>query len=203
MTQQTGTGFAVAGGDMTAMRIGARVQTLRVQHEWSIRGFADRVGVAQDVVSTIEAGLRLPTIELLYRLASALLVAPGELLPSQEERPRVDVHLPISGGPDSGSAQVIGGGPGNPTQTYLFELAAGETDGGFGTHRGEELLVVMEGEAVCSSLGEPDEIVRAGHSRVIDTHIPHSVRAGDAGPVKFLLVCTDACDECPAVVRGA
>jgi transcriptional regulator with XRE-family HTH domain len=193
MTMKTGTGFAVTDADITALRIGARVQSMRAERDWSTREFALRVGIAQPVVDAIEDGERLPTIELLYRLAAALLVAPGELLPAPEVRPRTEVHLPIMDGPDSATAQVIGGGPGNATQTYLFELAAGESDGGFGKHRGEELLVVMEGEVVCSVLERADEVVRAGQSRLIDTHIPHRVRAGDSGPARFLLVCTDAC----------
>jgi transcriptional regulator with XRE-family HTH domain len=193
MTTTTGPGLTVADGDMTAVRIGARVRALRAGHDWSAREFAERVGVAQPVVASIEDGLRLPTIELLYRLAAALLVAPGELLPAPDVRPRADVHLPIHDGPHAPSAQVIGGGPGNATQTYLFELAAGETDGGFGKHRGEELLVVMEGEVVCSTLGRPDEVLRAGQSRLIETRTPHSVAAAVTGRARFLLVCTDAC----------
>lgn len=182
-------------GDITAARIGARVAELRNARGSSVDEFALRVGVAPAVVRDVERGRRLPTIELLYRVAAALEVAPGELLPSPLDRPRVDVHLPVMDGPDSTTAQVIGGGPGNPTQTYLFDLRPGEADGGFGSHRGEELLVVVEGEVVASALGRPDELVRAGGSKVIDTALPHAVRASDAGPARFLLVCTDACDH--------
>ena len=117
-------------GDITAARIGARVTALREQRGRSVAEFALRVGVAPAVVLDIEHGLRLPAIELLYRFAAGLDVAPGELLPSPLDRPRVDVHLPVVDGPDSTTAQVIGGGPGNPTQTYLFDLRAGEGDGG-------------------------------------------------------------------------
>ncbi|GAA2753427.1 XRE family transcriptional regulator [Amnibacterium kyonggiense] len=182
-------------GDITAARIGARVGELREAHGSTVTDLALRVGVAPAVVHAIEGGLRLPTIGLLYRVAAGLDVAPGELLPSPLDRPRVDVHLPVLDGPDSTTAQVIGGGPGNPTQTYLFDLRAGEGDGGFGSHRGEELLVVVEGEVVASALGRPDELVRAGGSKVIDTGVPHAARASDAGPARFLLVCTDACDH--------
>lgn len=186
---------AVTEGDITAARIGARVREIRTDRRWSVAELAIRVGMAPAVVTDVEDGLRLPTIEILYRLASSLQVAPGELLPSPLERPRVDVHLPIVDGADSSTAQIIGGGPGNPTQTYLFDMRAGESDSGFGKHPGDELLVVVEGEVVCSFLGRPERTVRAGESLVIDTHIPHGVRVSDAGPARFLLVCTDACDR--------
>jgi len=195
MTKSAGAGLGTADGDLTAIRIGARVRQLRVEQDRSTREFALRAGVAQSVVSSIEDGVRLPTIELLYRLASALQVAPGELLPSHDDLPRLDVHLPISDAPDAPAALVVGGGPGNPTQTYLFDLPAGESDGGFGTHRGEELLVVMDGEIITSTLDGPDEIVHAGEARLIETRVPHGIRAGDSGPARFLLVCTDACDD--------
>lgn len=184
---------AVTDGDVTASRIGARVRAIREDQGWSVAGFALRAGLAPGVVTDIEEGLRLPTIELLYRLAAALEVAPGELLPSPLERPRVDVHLPIMDGAESTTAQVIGGGPGNPTQTYLFDMRAGENDGGFGAHPGEELLVVVEGEVVVSMLGRDDVTVTAGRSHVIETRVPHSVGASTSGPARFLLVCTDAC----------
>ncbi|MGT2427067.1 helix-turn-helix domain-containing protein [Amnibacterium kyonggiense] len=194
MTRRLEAAAAATEGDITAARIGARVAELRDGRERSVEDLAHRVGVAPAVLRDLETGRRLPTIELLYRVAAGLEVAPGELLPSTLERPRVDVHLPLMDGPGAATAQVIGGGPGNPTQTYLFDLRAGETDGGFGAHRGEELLVVVEGEVVASMLGRPDEIVRAGESRVIDTALPHAVRATAGRPARFLLVCTDACD---------
>jgi transcriptional regulator with XRE-family HTH domain len=195
MTKYAGLGLRPIGRDLTAMRIGTSVRTVRERAGWSTGAFALRVGIAQEVVSDIEDGARLPTIELLYRLAVALEVPPGDLLPAPDEHPRIDVHLPVTDWPDSPAAQVIGGGPGNPTQTYLFELPPGESDGGFEEHPGDELLVVMEGEVVCSALGRPDRVVRAGQSVEIDTALPHGVRAGDSGSARFLLVCTDASDD--------
>jgi transcriptional regulator with XRE-family HTH domain len=193
MENRFGVESAVTEGDITAARIGARVRAIREAGGWTVVEYALRVGLAPSVVTDVEDGLRLPTIEILYRLARALDVAPGELLPSPLERPRVDVHLPIMDGAESTTAQVIGGGPGNPTQTYLFDMRAGESDGGFGSHPGEELLVVVEGEVVVSMLDRDDVTVTAGQSFVIETHIPHGVAASLTEPARFLLVCTDAC----------
>jgi transcriptional regulator with XRE-family HTH domain len=193
MTNRLGVRPAVTAGDVTAGRIGARVRTIREEHGWTVQDLAHRVGLAPVVVVDVEDGFRLPTIAILYRLAKSLDVAPGELLPSPLDRPRVDVHLPIMDGPESSTAQVIGGGPGNPTQTYLYDMLAGESDGGFGAHRGEELLVAVEGEVVVSTLGRPDVLVTAGQSFVVETHLPHAIAVSPAGPARFLLVCTDAC----------
>jgi transcriptional regulator with XRE-family HTH domain len=180
------------GSDMTAWRIGSTSRSIREGYGWSLDDFSHRVGIAPWVVLAIEDGSRLPTLAILYRFAAALQVPPGELLPSPEARPRIEVHLPITDEPDSSTAQIVGGGPGNPTQTYLFDLRAGEGDGGFDKHPGDEFLVVMEGEVVVSELDRPDEIVSAGQSRPMATHVPHAIRAGETGPARFLLVCTDA-----------
>jgi transcriptional regulator with XRE-family HTH domain len=178
--------------DLASARIGARVHELRIARDWSSRELALRVGLSRPELSRLEDGERLPSIATLYRLAGALGVFPGDLLPPSRECPRIEVHLPITDDPDSSTARVIGGGPGNPTQIYLFDLRAGEGDSGFGTHRGEELLVVVEGDVIRSVAGGDEEIVHAGESRVIDTRVPHGVRAADSGPARFLLVCTDA-----------
>ncbi|WP_158590065.1 helix-turn-helix domain-containing protein [Amnibacterium setariae] len=193
MNSRAGLRAVLTEREITTARIGAQVRSLRVEREWSVTDFALRVGVAPHVVAGIEDGSRLPTVELLYRLAGALPVAAGDLLPGADLRPRAEVLLPLSDAPGAPVVQVIGGGPGNPTQTYLFDLAAGESDGGFSRHPGEELLVVMEGEVVCSILDGPDVRVRAGRSHAVRTDVPHAMRASDAGPARFLLVCTDAC----------
>jgi transcriptional regulator with XRE-family HTH domain len=194
MSIGAGVDLGMLDGDVTAVRVGARVRFIRRRNGWSQLDLSRRVGIAQPVVARIEDGQRLVTIAILYRLAKALEVAPGELLPASDERPKVDVRLPVNDDPEAPMAQVIGGGPGNATQTYLFDLPAGASDGGFGAHPGEELLVVMEGEVVCSFLGRPDVLVRSGQSLVVDTHVAHGMRAGDAAPARFLLVCTDACE---------
>jgi transcriptional regulator with XRE-family HTH domain len=193
MNSRAGLRAVLTEREITAARIGAQVRSLRAEREWTVAEFARRVGVAPHVLEEIEDGVRLPTVELLYRLAGALPVAPGDLLPGADRRPRAEVLLPLSDAPGAPVVQVIGGGPGNPTQTYLFELAPGESDGGFARHPGEELLVVMEGEVVCSTLDGPEVSVRAGQSHPVRTAVPHAMRASDAGPARFLLVCTDAC----------
>ena len=181
----------VTDADITAGRIGARARAIREDLGLTTVEIAERVGVAPGTLAAIEHGTRLPTLASLYRLAVALRVAPGDLLPGAWERPRLDLHLPITDEPDSSTAQIVGGGPGNPTQTFLFELQAGEGDGGFDQHPGDEMLIVTDGAVVVSELGRPDEIVTAGQSRMMATDTHHAVRGSDAGPARFLLVCTD------------
>jgi transcriptional regulator with XRE-family HTH domain len=186
-----GTPLPRTDADITAKRIGARARAIREELGRSAMETAFLVGVSAEGLTALEAGARLPTLAQLYRLAGALSVPTGDLLPGLWERPRIDLHLPITAEPGSSTAQIVGGGPGNPTQTFLFELRAGEGDGGFDQHPGDELLVVTDGEVVVSEEGRPDEVVRAGGSRRMDTSGHHAVRGGGPGLARFLLVCTD------------
>lgn len=52
--------------------IGARLQELRTEHRYSIRGLADKAKVSASMVSDIEKGKSEPSISTLNRLASAL-----------------------------------------------------------------------------------------------------------------------------------
>lgn len=193
MSNTNTSALPVIDGDLTAERIGGRARAIREGLGWSRSDVAARAGVSLAVATAIENGTRLPTISLLYRFAAALEVPPGDLLPGPSSQPRAALHLPLTDDPDSPTAQIVGGGPGNAAQTYLFDFRAGQDDGGFAQHRGDELLVVMEGEVVVSELDRPDETVHAGRSREIDTRVAHGLRAGTTGPARFLVVCTDPC----------
>lgn len=189
-----------AGSDMelTAARIGFRLETLRIGAGMSADDLAARAGIDPAALQELEDGLRLPTLGTLYSIARALRVQPGDLLTETVAGRRSGVHLPITDDPGSSTAQVVVNGPEDPTRTYLYELRAGEGDHGSGRHPGEELLVVMAGDVVRTTEGGEEEVVHAGESRLIDTSVRHGVRATDEGPARFLVVSTDApCDLAP------
>jgi transcriptional regulator with XRE-family HTH domain len=172
-----------------AIRIGERVRALRTARGWSMRDLAGRVGVSQPFVSKLESGQQLPSVTTLYALAEALTTTPGDLLAVPGESRPSDVHLPLTD--SAGAAPVwITGVPGGATQAYLFELAPGESDGGFAPHGGEELLMVLDGVGVSSEAGRADVEVAAGGSRVIDTSGTHGVRAADGVSARLLIICT-------------
>ena len=189
MTQTTGTS-RTDDDALTAARIGVRIQTLRTDSSWSTRELALRTGLGPRTVSDLEAGRELPSIPVLYSLAAAFGVSPGALLPTCEALPHAPIRLPLTDGPSASTVQVIGE-PGSTTQTYLFELRAGETDARFCDHGGSELLVVIEGEVLLSVDDEAEIAIAAGESRFIDTHSCHAVRAAESGDARFTIVCTD------------
>ena len=61
-------------------RFGAKLRSLREQHGWSQEEFADRAGMHRTYVSSIERGIRNPTLSVLERLAKALGISIAALL---------------------------------------------------------------------------------------------------------------------------
>lgn len=59
---------------------GARVRELRTGHGWSQEDFAHRAELDRTYVSGIECGTRNPTLDIIYKLASALDVPAADLL---------------------------------------------------------------------------------------------------------------------------
>lgn len=66
-------------------RIAARVRTLRFGREWSQPELARRCGLSSAMVSMVERGERLPSLDALAALAVALEVDPGTLLSPDDE----------------------------------------------------------------------------------------------------------------------
>jgi transcriptional regulator with XRE-family HTH domain len=57
-----------------------KVRVLRTKRHWSQEELADRAGLHRTYLSSLERGLRNPTITVVARIAEALGVSMGELL---------------------------------------------------------------------------------------------------------------------------
>ncbi len=60
---------------------GKHLRKLRENRKWSQEELADRAGMHFTYIGQIEKGLRNPSLVNIYRLAKALKVNAGELLP--------------------------------------------------------------------------------------------------------------------------
>lgn len=69
------------GEDVIARRIGAEIRSLREKAGLSTRRLAALAGMSQPFLSQIERGVSAPSMATTYRLAQALGVLPGALLP--------------------------------------------------------------------------------------------------------------------------
>jgi transcriptional regulator with XRE-family HTH domain len=66
--------------DEVSKRFGENLRRVRRQSDLSQEGLATRTELHRSEISLLERGLRVPRIDTLVKLASALKVSPGDLL---------------------------------------------------------------------------------------------------------------------------
>lgn len=118
-----------------AARIGLRIKELRDKQGLSMRALAAVAGVSQPFLSQLERGQSAPSMVTTYRLASALGVSPGELLPVVAEEPADPVVLvpagsgrliPVSDRPDSAVGRALRFQDDSPLQVVEYVVGPGE-----------------------------------------------------------------------------
>jgi len=65
---------------MASIRFGNEIRELRRRRDWSQLELAVRSGVGERTIARLEAGIGVPTLDNLLRLAAALGADPGEFV---------------------------------------------------------------------------------------------------------------------------
>lgn len=110
--------------DVVGQAIGERVRYWRTERGLLMRQLADAAGVKQPFLSKIERGDASPSMLTLYRIATALDITPGDLLPAVMPQPGATVVRASEGrqiaGTESSSVPVrfVGGTP-----AHSFEIS--------------------------------------------------------------------------------
>ncbi|MGI4894296.1 MAG: helix-turn-helix domain-containing protein, partial [Janthinobacterium lividum] len=131
-----------------AALVGATVRALRERSTLSMRTLAARAGISQPFLSTIERGLSTPSMLTVYRIAAALGVEPGDLLPGPAAE-RVSVTrgvdaalIPVSDAPGAAAGRALLMRPGAGLEVLEYRVAAGEHLGGWFEAPGEMAVLV-------------------------------------------------------------
>lgn len=108
--------------------IGATVKALREKSGLSMRELARRSGVSQPFLSQIERGLSAPSMVTTYRLAEALDVLPGALLPAPTAS-RITVvragegrQIPVANRDDAAVGRAVLMQPGNSLEIIDYRI---------------------------------------------------------------------------------
>ena len=112
-----------------AQWVGSKIKALREKQHLSTRQLALRAGISQPFLSQIERGVSTPSMVSMYRLAGALGVAPGALLPSPDADPVTIVRadegrlLPVAARADAALGRTLLMRPDNDLEVieYLIE----------------------------------------------------------------------------------
>jgi transcriptional regulator with XRE-family HTH domain len=145
--------------------VGGVVRALREKSGLSMRDLAKRAGISQPFLSQIERGVSAPSMITTYRLAGALGVTPGDLLPAPESdrvtvvRADEGTLLPVADRPDAAAGRTLLMRPNSPLEVIEYRIEPGQHIGEWFESTGVSSLYVIAGEIEV-------EIVGAGRFRL-------------------------------------
>lgn len=157
--------------------VGDAVRTRREAAGLSMRSLATKAGVSQPFLSQLEHGTSAASISTLYRVAAALGVTPGELLPAQDSAEVVVVRrgegvaLPVSDQPNA-AVGLVAIGPDDRMNVTEYRVEPGQQlDSWFETETDIALYVISgDLEVELPGVGEwqlssGDTMLQAGRLR--------------------------------------
>lgn len=177
---------------METNELGQAIRTLRLQREMTGTELAKRCGVTKSLISQIERGITVPSLDVLVRISNVLEVTVGQLIDVHHSTPGQHLssvsELPYNPIIRSSERKQVAFPKENqvyeflsPTLTGRIEfsiLKIGPTDTTKGltyTHPGEECLLVLEGNLTVI-LGDEEYHLQEGDSMTYPSTIPHSYR---------------------------
>lgn len=197
---------APAAGRSDPAAIGARLRSLRLARDLSLRGLGERTGLSASFLSGLERGTSGASLAALVRLAGAYRTTlaalvgdadppgdegPGSPEPAPSARERVvrgDARPTL----DAGRGVRIEDLAHGPTQLQpqLFVLAPGATSDGAYDHAGEEFLFVLAGRLVVWLAERECHELASGDALTFASSIPHRFVAIGRDETRVLWVNT-------------
>jgi transcriptional regulator with XRE-family HTH domain len=179
-------------GALNAM-IGATVKSLREKSGLSMRELARRSGVSQPFLSQIERGVSAPSMITTYRLADALDVLPGALLPAPPAS-RVSViragegrSIPVANRADAAAGRALVMQPGNPLEVIDYRIEPGQYISEWFELPGELAVYLISGVLDVEISGHPTVRLQPGDLVSHPADLPHRWLLVDDEPVHALL----------------
>lgn len=75
-------GFGISDTSRLRLSLGRRIRLLRLDRDWSLKNLADASKLSISLISCIERGIHLPSMESLVAIAGAFGLRPSQLLSS-------------------------------------------------------------------------------------------------------------------------
>ncbi|AFA75969.1 transcriptional regulator, XRE family [Gordonia polyisoprenivorans VH2] len=186
--------------DVLAVRAGATIRGLREKCGLSMREVASRAGISQPFLSQVERGQSMPSMITIYRLAAALDVTPGDLLPASTEnqvqvvRQNEGRSLLVADRPDAAQGRVLTMSPDAALQIIEYDIESGQYIGEWFQTPGRLALYVMSGELDVEVEAAGVYRVREGELITHPAPLRHRWLLVDDRPAKVLLVIVDSND---------
>ena len=178
--------------------VGERIKKLRELKKLSLNDVAQRSGISEQMLESIEADATAPPLGTLTKLARALEMKMGYLLTTGEPKPfvitRKDERKPVSRHAaeqqNKYGYSYLSLSPGmrdRNMEPFLVTLSPTLEEVPGSVHEGEEFIYVLEGEMEVI-IGEHREVLYPGDTIYYHSSIPHVVKCHQGKPSKILAV---------------
>ncbi len=185
--------------------VAARIRQLREARKLSVEELSERSSLAPTEITQIEAGMLLPSLAPLLRLARGLGVRLGTLLDDVPQPGPVVMRA----GDHGDTVHLAAGGTRNVGGLDLHALAANKQDRHMepfivdapaaapaavvlSSHEGEEFMYVLSGRLEIA-YGKETHTLDAGDSIYYDSIVPHHVQAAPGCEARLLAVVFTPC----------
>ena len=184
------------GAQALGAEIGLLVRHYRKKAGISGVDLAAAAGISQPFLSQLESGQSSVAIATLYRIACALRVHPGDLLPAPgpgmvevvraEESPRVDLSERM------GVAKALLSSRAGARITGLWDhtVEAGDHLPDWISADGEHALYVLEGTLTLAFKGHPDVVLDSGDAAFYSGRMPHRWHSTESA--RLILIVAEA-----------
>ena len=166
-------------------QIGSKLRHMRRLQKRTLRAIADKIGCSESMLSKIELGRVIPSLDLIARLSEELGTTIGALfheemhLPvviySAGERPRIELGSGKGGKGHATLERLIPYERGRLLNANLHVVPPGGGSNGTLAHKGEEVGFVVEGFIELTVDGR-SSLLGAGSSFFFSSTLPHSYR---------------------------
>jgi transcriptional regulator with XRE-family HTH domain len=167
--------------DQLTVQIARSIRAHRQARGLTVAALAAKAGLSKSSLTTIEAGLGNPSVETLWRLASAMDVPLGAIL-DHEEPPatriiRASDQVQIESASGMSARLILGEGRNHRTEVYEATMPAG-ADYRSEPHAAgtEELVICQDGRVVTGSQLNEVELQR-GDALWFPADLPHRYHA--------------------------
>lgn len=161
--------------------IGKKLKSIRLKHDLTIQELSERSKVSSNMISRIERGLTIPSVEILMKLASSFdksinyfveeVSNTNEIVYSTSNERDTTVY-----DDESGNMQTESFTSGLRDPQFMSFICTVKNGGNSGRqnmyHPGDELIYMLEGQLLVTIAGE-SHLLGPGDSLCFKSHLPH------------------------------
>jgi transcriptional regulator with XRE-family HTH domain len=175
--------------------IGGKIKMLRLQRGLNLQDLAKATGFTKGYLSKVENSEKAPPVSTLINLAKALGVSISDIFSEEEEKTTITLvkKAELKTMARDGSAFGYSYEPlahtfhGRHMDPYILTLPLKPKRSRVFQHKGEEILVVLEG-AMRFKHGDKEFLVEEGDCIYFDSGVPHYGTAIGDKPVKCIMI---------------